>query len=284
MTPLRHEALELGDETADGIPHLREQFAHRLDRSDLRFVERYRKRECHLLAKFAVDGLLKEWVASFEYLGIGGINENLKGFYARHHLWSGFPHLRDHHRANVDGGFLQTDRQQEAMLIGVVQDTDLPKDLASTSLVRLACVECLLNSRLRQSYYYTSRVEGAVILGVAVSDRVLDRLTGLRRDCCTTTRSRETQGVGEMVQGTSEIVNDVSCHHGVIDRNDGIPRQVIRALTGIRVLLQSDNVAVGLNESVANTLKLREVMLGPIDFRPDAEQRSWWHDLSDGEV
>src|SRR5262245_34603570 len=64
---LSNKGVEAGDKAADEIRHFLKDFNNRLDRKNLRLVQRYREMEIQILVRFRAEGFTEDYVAAFEH-------------------------------------------------------------------------------------------------------------------------------------------------------------------------------------------------------------------------
>src|ERR1035438_2003616 len=87
-------------------------------------------------------------------------------------------------------------------------------------------------------------------------------------------RADNHQVVRDMVQGTSEIVDSVPHGQGNTGGNLLSRRDIIAALSFIRIIIEPERVATGLTEGGPLGLHVEDVLFGPFDFLGRSEEHT----------
>lgn len=285
MTERLDVGLELWDKGPDGNEKLIHQLTKRFDVRDPRFVERYREGNIQVLVQFAAHGCPEEHVASFE-MGPHDLRPDDKRWRIARNVFQeigmdssqGFEKTLPH----LDSRGREPACKQESVLISVIQQTEPMESVASTSLVRFGPVDLVYGSWLRQGCYYTSSRKISVIRGVAPRNGELNGPELVFPNGCQPSRPTSAKSERKMIEGGPEVLDHLSCNERVFDGDDRITDQAVAALLGIWVVLMPDQVIVLLRKGFGETVKLREALVGPINFGIGSGKGGWWHDLPDG--
>jgi hypothetical protein len=80
---------------------------------------------------------------------------------------------------------------------------------------------------------------------------------------------RENELPGEMIERGSECVDHIAGNQENVDRNVEVIPDYEDLVSGLRVALGDDVIWVGLTKTLDSRFKIRDVLFGPFDFRPD---------------
>jgi hypothetical protein len=239
---------------AHEVGEMLERFQQRLTLDKPRFAERYVEAELHLLVRFRVRGIDEEFVAFFQRAeGIGGLDEQIHRKVPEF-LWK---HL-GHGGANINAPKTGTNRDQQAVLVDVVELVDYPEVVPLASLVWFESVE-RVNRVLAHSLYYSWK--SSFVLGRILFDQELDvpgHSVGAASD--------EEELLGQMIESTSEVLDGVS--------GDGCKRSwgrehtgdVIDQLARIRIALGPDFIGLRVHENADCGIQVDDVLVGPFNF------------------
>lgn len=260
---------EGSDEVVDQVRHVLNRYQNRLTVDNSRCVERYIKNEASLLVHVMLDGTGVECVAHFH------AHERVSG--SDHELLALFPDKLDECRVSSEGALLKgvgevvgnvypeiksANQERCPVFVGVVQFIQLPQGVSFPSLVRFCCIDCIYNGL--PNALYRSFSSGWVIRG-ATRNREIHLPIRLRAAARV-----QDQVVGDMVERTSEVLKYVGCNGCEIVRDAVRLNDVVRALSGLVVVLEPDAIGVGVIESGQPKLQILDVLFGPCDFRPDS--------------
>lgn len=264
------EGLKSQYQAIDHLGHLLDLWEDRPTFENARFAERYLNSEFHILVRFRVRAIDKEVIACLqreEFVGGSNPKVNSRDFIARPQFLERFGHSFGNRRADVHALELTASSNQEAVFVDIVKSVNDPERVIPT-LVRLDFVDGIYG-RLRHSVYL-SHLAGFVFFG-SIKDwevNMPERIAPRRGDSGTA-RADEDKLVGQMVQSTSKIVDNVSEAKRDVVGDRCVLGDIIMQTTGFRIALGRDFVRVGLDESIASGLQLVDVLIGPFDFRPN---------------
>lgn len=279
--PLDDVALQLGHDATHEIGEFMNQWGKRFTADNPRLVERYVNRELHLIVTFEFSGGGEQYMASFERWcgsrelddGVGRVKMLDRPSDHRLRI-SPLTHTLGGHRCPVHGIEPEGYGEGQAMLVDVVELLQDPENLSVPSLVWLDTVENFDRLWLRQALYFGS---GGYVLCGGVRDGevdVPDRTRGKP--------SGRTEGEGQLVEGTSEVEQDFTKDNGylwrderVVGDHDGVDLLPLK----IRVAISGNFAKVSFAEPLNRIVKLLDVAVGPLNFRPNANDRvgGWWH-------
>ena len=259
---------EAGNNVADEIRHVLKRFERRFALDNPRFVERYVSAEGHFVIHFKIDGLAIEFVAYLQGKEfVGGEYKKTLEVKPSEHFSELIPAVNPSpNTGNIDSTEKASCTNEQLMLAELVQFVQLPENMPLPAFVRLGCIDCIYN--LLPNALYLSATRGFVIRGFP-SDRVIHEPIRLRAAA-----RRQHQLVGNMIEGTSQVLDYIG-GNGCQRIWDAISfRDVINMLTGLRVVLDGKFVGVGVVESLQSKMKILDVLFGPCDHRIDAINRT----------
>ena len=261
---------ELIDDVLDKLNKLMERWNDRLTMNNLRLAERYFKAKLHILVHFRVGGIDEEFVAHLQRVQIvGGFKEQVELREDRQ-----FPrqlrHVPQDVGTDVNAPEGRPNGYQQAVLVGVIQFMEHPELMSLPTLVRLDRANRFY-SGLRQALYFSGAI-GFVFRG-SVLNRKVDMAAGIAG--CKRADHEELER--EMVQGAAEAVNGVASENGEASRRVPDARDIVDWFSRVRIALGPDFIRVGVEECADDAIQVMDVLFGPFDFRPDAEQlvRRW---------
>lgn len=244
------KSTELGHDVINEIRQVLERFERRFRFDDPRFIQRYIESEALILCHFRVEGFDQEYVAN---LGRTARSNGEREGFVETREGTG-KHGRQVNASVCDGP------NQELMLVGIVQGVQLPEFVPLPSLVRLGCVNCIYNLLPHMLCYSASC--GWVMRG-KIADGVIDLPIKLRI-------ASQNKLIGDVVEGTSKILNYVGgdCLQG--GRNAVSFADVIDAISSCRIFLGADSIWCGVMKGAQRKIQILDVLFGPCDFRSNA--------------
>lgn len=261
-TTLGQETGEPSHDVAHKINHLMKCWEERFTFNNPRFSERYIKSKLHFLIHFSIRSIDEEFVACFQ----------------REHSFSGLEKGMERRNVSVLGerlseqvGYMGTevhtaecasDHNYETVFVDVIKFVEDPECIIPT-LVRFGGVNSIY-SILPHSLYFSWRL-GHVFRGVIRNGEVDVLRWTARRPA----RSNHEQGVGQMIKGAPQVLKNLSSDSRNSLRDIPNAHQVIDQLSGLRIVLSSDCVAVGVEKGFEFWLQITDVLFGPLDFDPD---------------
>jgi hypothetical protein len=124
------EGLKDGNQIVDQVCHLMDRFDNRLTLNDGRLVDRYLKRELHLLVYFSTRMINEEFVACFQREhAVGWPDEDGEG---RIIPTSHAPELLRQVSPKIDALKVRAGRKQQAVLVDTVKLVEFPKRVVSS--------------------------------------------------------------------------------------------------------------------------------------------------------
>ena len=129
-----------------------------------------------------------------------------------------------------------------------------------SSLVWFERIDC--GERVLSSALYLSLFFGFVFCGV-VRNREINPI-GIWR-CVPGIRTDKL--VGEMIEGTHQILNDISCNERQALRRGFDAGDIIDQLSRLRITLGADFIGLRVQETRDFALQISDVLFGPFDLR-----------------
>ena len=238
------ERLESADESVNKIRHLVECFNNRLTSGNLRLSERYVNGELKVLVVFSVSAgrNVNDYVARFQYERF--LIPEQQGSHC------GYPPLVQ----QSGGGY------QETMFVDSVEFVDMPERIVTSNVTLTS-----LNKFARTCGHslYCSVSDGGCVFLDAFANREISSSTGHSSASLHKLPS-------EMIQRASEIVNDISDDEGNTTGNRMNLLDAKRGMPNLRLFLGNKSIGVRVAELADSSLKVRDVLFGPFDFKPDA--------------
>src|SRR5229473_2739078 len=243
----KERSLQQRQEVADDVVHnlrqLMKRWEKRLTLDNVQFSRRFLASEIQILVHFRVsdhlDDSVKEWIACFE--PITAI-ETGSGKQA-----------------------IVPDGDEGLVFVDVVKLMESPERVIPT-LVRLERINgphCF-----RKHSLYFSSLHGFVYLeGLCDLERNIHVRFSIDTPVSGKPNLSEVQC--QMVQGTSEILNDVSCDRNDVEWEDRERREAQAALSSIRIIMGADDMHILTPNVSTFGLKLRQVLFGPFNLYPD---------------
>jgi hypothetical protein len=257
---------ELIDDLIDEAGKLLEEWENRLTLDNLRLSERYLEGELELLVrlKFIASGNSANFCAVLKY------GESLARVKARNIKVGEFdegniPDSPLGRRPPIPTEYrdasTKCDDKQEAVFIDVVKVMEFPERIIPT-LIGLERIEEAFRSR-RHSLYFSS------ILGFVFVSSLADGKAGLIAGCATAGLD---QLPSQMIKSAPQLIQNLSDCHGDYAGDRGADLHPIASLSGLRIMLDSQSIRIDLAEGLQPAFKVTDVLFGPFDFRPDADQ------------
>ena len=258
---------ELISDAAYKMRQLFEKWKNRLAFNNLRLIERYLACELeifvHLRLVYSGCGDSPDLCAFLKYpYGVRGagaappdrvLTELVEKGIDSRASWSG----RVVTNTSSDN-FVSNDKQN-AVLVDVVQLANSPERVVP-SVIRLSRLDEAYCSRAHS--LYLSRERGYV------SGGRFER----RKGCVPAGRATVSldQLPSQQVEGAAQVVNGVPDDKG--ENRVEIGLEPVNDLAGLRVLLTSNEIFVGFAKRHEPIFEITDVVFGPFDFRPDADE------------
>jgi hypothetical protein len=241
---------ETDNQVVNQITKMLEDFKNRMTLNNLRLSERYIKGELHIFIQFSLAG--SDYVAIFErFPDVGGSEATDAAEATR-------PIIGDEktHFHKVDGR-----DEQSVVLVGNVQFVESPEHVVSTS-VRLGSVNGIY-STLRHALY------SSMSLGMVFRGKLPDRESGLLVGRSTID---ENELVGEMVKGTSEIVDSVPSDKSDFKRRGLDIEYAVNVISRLRIMLTLNSMGLAIEEPVPLDFQITDVLFGPFNFNANLRE------------
>jgi hypothetical protein len=251
------EAYEFRDDPVDKIREIMERFQCRFTADNPRIVERYIDIESMILLHFTVDGFGEEYVAQFERF-ISRDSDEVTERIPEDLTTSVGQEAREATPSEVG-----VSRQQERVLVSIVQLVQLPKCVTLPSFIRLGRVDSIY-SRLPNALYLSST--GWVMAGKCTNWKGETFERGGRRSGI----GLQEQLANDVVQTGSEAVQCIGGDRLQLRGEIIDPRNVVTALSRVRVFLESNAIRIGVLEGFEGQIKILNVLFGPCNFGENA--------------
>lgn len=230
---------EVADQSINKTNDLMEKWEKRLTLANLRLAERFGAGEINFLIHFRRRNSVEEYVLCLK------------------------PIVSFESIANEQA--VTKDSEIESVFVDVVQLVQTPERIVP-ALVRLEMIDSFYG-RWPHSLYF-SNLRGFVVLGVA-NDWEGNPIARSGAGC-----SNQSKLISQMVERTSEILNDVSCNGQQLKRGDGILSNVRGACRHLnppaaKILIGNDYLVCNSLKGIGEDIELQEVLFGPFDFHAD---------------
>ena len=235
---------ELVDDALHKARQLTEQWKNRLTLDNLRLSERYLEDGIEFLLRLRGAKEPDDFYAVLHHDAGGGVPEGGQ------HPSAAMPDIS---RCDCIHG-----REQEAVLVGVVQFMEFPESIIPT-LVRLESADEVFRRRAHSLYFSLNR---GFVLGGSLVDRKLGLVVRGSAGGLHQLPSKVTETAAQLVDGLSR---DDGEFQGWLTR---APRY-IESVSRLRVVLGKDTIRVGAAEGADPGVELIDVVFGPFDFCPD---------------
>lgn len=149
---------------------------------------------------------------------------------------------------------------QQTVLIDAVESVEPPKGVIP-SLVWFDRIDSVYGI-LPHSMYFS--VHSGLIFRGVIKDRKVN-VTGVGD----VSSPDPEQPIGQVVEGASEVLQDVPGDTGNLKRDGLNVNEVIDQLTRLRITLGRDFIGVGCLKGEDCRLQLLDMLVGPFDFKPD---------------
>jgi hypothetical protein len=250
----------------DQIHEALESFANRFTLSNPRFSERYLKSEGHLIIHFCVRGVDEEYVACFQRTHLVLDTDMV----VQVHAGESGVHLTQNPSdacTEIKASVCRTDHDQRLVFVGNVQFVEHPECMTLPALIRFDGIDKFYRHWSHSAYFSGSL--GFVVSFPAAKDR---EIGSLGRDGKPARRS-STEGVSQMIQGATEVLDRVAADGGQ-DRRRGTDRSyIIDQLSRLRVVLSSNDIWLASKKGAFFGLKITDVLFGPVNLDPDLLDR-----------
>jgi hypothetical protein len=262
---LGEERLKSCHSVADEVSEMLDRFQHRPRLENLRLIERYIKREFHLLVHFHIREVNKEFVALFERAeDVGGTDgdRNVRPDLSRK-KFSNFRCAREttyYKRANINATKAGPDSHKCAVLVDVVKAMQDPEIVTLSSFVWFESAESI-NSVLPHALYFSGN-KAFVFRGLRSNKKAsfMPIHSGAGAD--------EIELLGKVIESGSEILNGVSQDHRNFSGDLFDSRHIIDQLSRLRIVLGQNFVWVYSVEGHNSVIQIGDVLIGPFNFMP----------------
>jgi len=229
--------LKTSDEIIDHCHRLTEKIKERLTLQNLRLSDRFLNNSLRILIHVRAKDSSKEWACCLlPEMAIEPLA--LKKIIA----------------ANAD---------QMAVLVNNVRIVKIPKRTIST-LVWFERVNSFYR-RFPRSLYF-SDLKGLIVLGRVENRECYSLPSAL---AYTPALSSLNKLEGEMIQGTTQVVQNVSSNGKNVKFGDWEFGKILEGLARLRVSLASDHVQVSIAKGIGLPLEICEMFFGPFDLYPN---------------
>lgn len=240
----------------DGLFHFVESFDNRFALNDPRFVERYVEMKLHILLDFRFrDG--EEYIACFQDAdGLRRFQESaeVRERIARMALNEDPCDLLSLAWRHAMSDMSRSDSNQKAVFVDCVKAVETP-DRVISSFVWFDRLDSVYRA-LSHSLYFSSRSGRAVFLkAVCNREASID---------CRSIPSGLDKTAREMVKRAPKIVERVANNGSHFVREVAGADEVVAALSGVRIILESNFIRVGLEKAFTERLQILDVLCGPV--------------------
>lgn len=255
---LSEKRLESFNSAAYELGKFMDRFSERLTTRNPRFVERYIKRELHILIEFSIRGVNEKFVAYLERAeGVGGPEKELEGSEIKTHAFSRLSHSRPGIKATESAA----SGKQKPVLVDIVKSAESPEFRALPSVIWFDGAD-RINSLLPHSLYF--------------SGKHFQKVFGARRDWEASfvtefdaPASHEKKLLGKIIKSAPEIVQSGPSNYRDFYRGRLDAAYIINQLSSLRIALGGDFVWCGLEKGMENAIKLNDILVGPINSVPN---------------
>ena len=237
MTDYSQQSAELVDDVCDKLRHILESFQDRFTVRNLRLSERYLKGEIHILVEFSIRGVSKKYCACFNR-AFRTDGADLKVCEWRPRMAS-LCELPVNNRRDIGTSEVNSNGEQQAVLVGAVQCVEHPEHVPLPALVGLNYVDRFY--RFWPKALYFSHLFGTVFRGGIVN--------GERNSLGVSLASAGLPELqGEVVQGTPQIRQSIGSNEPDLGGNGVEFINVINRAAGIRITLDLNSARFGVLE------------------------------------
>lgn len=263
----REQSSKQANGILDNIRVFNERFQNGFSLDNPRLIERYvaGELEIHLsYVTFVGDKSTRiyfdESVALFKYLEFSRLRSRFKD-----PLSASSRTIRIDNNSGFNASNSSPRYYEKPVLVLNVESMEFPNGTPCPSLVCLQSAEYLYGGTTKRLYF--APLKGRYELRSTIGDWETNILTGVQRVI------EPHELASKQVEGRSQIVDSVSesSNKVVGDRLDAVDDQEI--LEGLRVFLLDKGIWLSIEECLARRFKIRDVLLGPFDFHPNADKR-----------
>ena len=245
------------NDALDKCRELMERFEQRLTLDNPRLIQRYIASELYLLIRFRIGGIDEEFIACLQReKGVLGSDEYTDRW--RIKIGERPPHMLPHMRYEIESWKHRTNGDQQAVFVDIVKSVECPEIIIPTLVwfERVDCFERLIPRTLHFSVFL-----GFVFLGIACDREIYpDRIWRIVPGVVTNNL------VGQMVQGTHQVLNGIASNKGKTFGGRLNARDVINELSRLRIALGPDSIGCGMEESSDLAVNITDVLFGPFNF------------------
>jgi hypothetical protein len=224
------------------------------------FVERYINFDLQVVVNVRIRGIAPDFTACFQRDGgPSDPSPDLTTILYRHFIskakvWAGsFDVLSDSDMVEV-----RSMSKQQSMLISDVEFMESPQNIIP-SLVWLDRTDDFLRATRKGLYFSSER--GFLLWG----ERSLFKDGEINVSAIRPT-VLNCESTSQVIERTSEIVDNVPSHKGELGRNTQILAQAIKDLSAANVTLWGNMVGVRLKVETQAFIEIKEVLVGPLDL------------------
>jgi hypothetical protein len=235
---------ETKDGFLDDIRELMEGIQKQISLTNLRLCERFLQYEIHFIVHFRLKDTGELWGVCFECPGPD----------------------QEETRGTVPGCVekrILGQREKESVLVDVVQLMEPPENLASPAFVWFDEIERFYD--LWPDALYLSTFFGFISIPVLRDGKFYLTARLLPN-------SNDDQLVCKVIQGASEVVNDVPGNSEHVEGKDRHQLTIWSALRQLRIVIEDRHVSVVAPVSKQFPLEVTQVMLGPFNLYPKKDQ------------
>lgn len=226
---------EARNDVADKLDQLMERWEQSISHTNRRLSERFLAGEIHVLIVFRDAETGEVWFVCLE--------------------------------RNTTDNHILADRQNEAVLVGIIQITKQPKSIIPI-LVRLESVDSLY--RFPSRTLYASSLSGFItIKGIRYRElNVCPRFGGR----LTKTDSHMNEVKSQMIKGASEVMSYVSSDSRNLGRINVQWADIQKWLTSLGLVIEANQLKGCFTQRLDSRFQFIEVLLGPFNFYADQSQ------------
>jgi hypothetical protein len=242
------------DDASDQIQRLPNNLNDRFDLANPSLIQRYSELKLYLLVHFRAKRIGNEIVAYIvKNQEIPGSNPHVG-----HDATSKLCPCGSHVLTQIELFHSEASGQQESVLVDNIQTMQSPQNVIR-SLIWFDVPDVLYGLIPRALHF--SKKSGLVVKGSRLV--VKDRKSSVAVDRTAVRSNQQTDGI---VEGRSQVLQDVPSDQTNVIRDVLLIRQVVDDLLGFRITLGRDFVGIGLEEHVKSSVELIDVLFGPLDF------------------
>lgn len=256
---------ECRNDAGHKIGELLRNFNNRLALNNLRLVERYIKGEISLLVHFHLGlKISHQYIAHIHWAGCP--RDPKEGIHlgaplqARGMIEEPLPsEVPRHHPADVEAARIAAARQDDSVLVQVVQAVQDPELMPIPSLVRFERLESL-ERVIPNTALYCSIKSGLVFAG-SIADRKVELLVSDFN-----TKPDAEQLVSQVIEGAPKVLDNVADERGDVSRGGCEFSDLVVNFSRLRIFLSNDSIGVRVKECADGGIKISDVLFGPFNF------------------